>query len=205
MATTIEWGGAPGSLDPEATPSPAIVPAESGNNDTAGFFGAGFGFSIRVGEYNNTSYVTNDNGTTNFGALPNLMYANTSGAYVASELVATELLEVDNQEATLKIKLTTDSDVQTQNTSFRAFDRVNIDNNPSGVTVYAAEINKPSTSFRGSGDINWTSVAGSGSTLSLDDQLLSSGVHVWYIGLSVTPTSIGEKTDLGFYFETEFL
>lgn len=206
MATTIKWG-APAGFNPEDDPSPEIVPAESGNNDTAGFFGAGFGFSIRVNEYNNTSRVTNDNGTTDFGALPNLRYdtASNSGAFVGSELVSTELLEVDNTEATLKIKLSTDSPVQCQNSSFRAFDRVNIDNNPSGVTVQACEINKPQTSFRGSGDQFWTSVAGSGSILSLDDQLLSSGVHVWYVGLSVTPTSIGEKTNLGFYFETEFL
>lgn len=206
MATTIKWG-APAGLNPENDPSPEIVPAESGTYDTLGFFGSAFGFSIRVGEYNNTSYVTNDDGTANNGSVPNLRYdtASNSGAYVGAESVATELLEVNNTEATLKIKLSTDTSVQTQNTSFRAFDRVNIDNNPSGVTVQAAEINKPSPSFRGSGDASWTSVAGSGSTLALDDQLLSSGVHVWYVGLSVTPTSIGEKTNLGFYFETEFL
>lgn len=206
MATTIKWG-APAGLNPEDDPSPEILPAESGTFDTAGFFGAAFGFSIRVGEYNNTSRVTNDNGSADNGALPNLRYdtASNSGAFVASESVATELLEVDNTESTLKIKLSTDSPVQTQNTSFRAFDRVNIDNNPSGVTVQAAEINKPQPSFRGSGDTSWTAVAGSGSTLSLDNQLLSSGVHVWHVGLSVTPTSIGEKTNLGFYFETEFL
>lgn len=197
MATTITWHGGDGANQ--------ILPAESGDNDTLGFFGAGFGFSIRVGEFNNTSYVTNDNGTTNYGQTPNLRWANVSGAYVASETVATELLEVDNTEATLRIRLTTDSNVQTQNTSFRAFDRVSINNDPSGVTVYAAEINKPSPSVRGSGDTNWTAIAGSGATLSMDDQLYASGVHDYYVGLSVTPDSIGEKTDLGFYWETEFL
>lgn len=197
MATTIDWYGGDGANQ--------ILPAESGNNDTLGFFGAGFGFSIRVGEYNNTSYVTNDNGTTNFGQVPNLRWANTSGAYVASETVATELLEVDNTEATLRITLNTDSDVQTQNTTFRAFDRVNIDNDPSGVTILAAEINKPSPSIRGSGDTFWTTIAGSGATLALDDKLFASGVQQWYIGVTGTPTSIGEKTNLGYYFETEFL
>lgn len=197
MATTITWYGGDAANQ--------ILPAESGDNDTLGFFGAGFGFSIRVGEYNNSCYVTNDNGTTNYGQVPNLRYANTSGAYVASETVATELLEVDNSEATLRIRLSTDSNVQTQNTYFRAFDRSNIDNNPSGVTVYAAEINKPSPSVRGSGDTSWTSIYGSGSTLAMDSQLYASGVHDWYIGMTATPTSIGEKTNLGFYFETEFL
>ena len=197
MATTIEWYGGDGANE--------IVPAESGANDTLGFFGAGFGFSIRVGEYNNSTYVTTDNGSTNHGQVPNLRYANSSGAYVASELVATELLEIDDDEATLKIILTTDSAVQTQNASFRAFDRNNINNNPSGVTVYAAEILKPDTGVRGSGDASWISIAGSGSVLDLEDHAYSSGVDEWYIGLTVTPTSIGEKTNLAFYFQTEFV
>lgn len=197
MATTITWYGGDGANQ--------ILPAESGANDTLGFFGAGFGFSIRVGEYNNTSYVTNDNGTTSYGQVPNLKYANTSGAYVASETVATELLEVDNSEATLRITLATDSSVQTQNTAFRAFDRSDIDSNPVGVTVYAAEINKPSPSIRGSGDTYWTAVAGSGSVLGLDAHTAASGTHQWYVGVSATPLSIGEKTNIGFYFETEFL
>lgn len=197
MATTVEWRG--------GDQVNQILPAGSGANDTLGFFGAGFGFSIRVGEYNNSCFVTNDNGTTNYGQVPNLRYFNTSGAYVASELVGTELLEVDDSEATLEIRLITDSSVETQNTSFRAFDRSNIDNDPSGVIVYAAEIIKPNPVVRGSGDQNWTAIAGSGSTLSLDDQTTPTGVHYWYVGLTATPTSIGEKTNLGFYFETEFV
>lgn len=197
MATEITWAGGDGAND--------ILPANSGDNDTLGSFGAAFGFSIRVGEYNNTSYVTNDNGTTNYGQVPNLRYANVSGAYVASETVATELLEVDNSEATLRIRLTTDTNVQTQNAAFRAFDRSSINNNPSGVTVYAAEINKPSPSVRGSGDSHWLQVYGSGSTLSLDNQMFATGVHDFYIGITVSPTSIGQKTNLAYYFESEFI
>lgn len=196
MATTISWAGGDGAN--------AILPANSGDNDTLGSFGAGFGFSIRVGEYNNTNYVTNDNGTTNYGQCPNLRYANVSGAYVASETVATELLQVDNSESTLRIRLNTDTSVATQNAAFRAFDRSNINNNPSGVVVYAAEINKPGA-LRGSGDSHWLQVYGSGSTLSLDNQAFVTGVHDWYIGVTVSPTSIGQKTNLAYYFETEFV
>jgi hypothetical protein len=199
MATTIEWRGGDGVNQ--------ILPANSGDNDTLGFFGANFGFSIRVGEYNNTSFVTTDNGSANHGQVPNLRYYNSSGCYVASELTPTELRNVDNAEATLKITLTTDSAVRTQNTSFRAFDRTSINNDPSGVTVYAAEIRKHSVSTYGSGDASWTEIYGSGSTLSLDNRTSEtpSGVQNFYIGLTVSPDSIGEKTNLGFYFETEFL
>lgn len=197
MTTTLTWRGGDAINQ--------IVAAESGNNDTLGFFGANFGYSIRVGEYNNTCYVTNDNGTTNYGQVPNLRFANTSGAYVASELTATELLEVNQDEATLQITLVNDTAVQTRNTAFRAFDRSNINSNPSGVTIYSAEVEKASVGVRGSGDVSWKSIFGSGSILTLDDHLYSSGTHRWYIGLTATPLSIGQKTQIGFYFETEFL
>jgi hypothetical protein len=197
MVATISWRGGDGANE--------IVPAESGANDTLGFFGANFGYSIRVGEYNQTSFVTTDNGSANHGQVPNLKYANVSGAYVASELTASELLEVNNDEATLQIRLVNDTPVQTRNTSFRAFDRSNVNNNPSGVAIYAAEILKGSVSVRGSGDTNWTQIYGSGSTLTLEDHLYGSGTHYWYVGLTATPQSIGQKTQIGFYFETEFL
>lgn len=198
MATVVQWFGGAGS--------PEILPAASGGLNTLGFFGASFGFSIRVGEYNQTSYRTNANGTSDGSQVPNLRFANTSGAFVGPSVVAEELLEVNNTEATLNIRLTTDNPIQTQNSSFRAFDRLNINNNPSGVTIRAAEIRKDQVSVRGSGDTFWTAIAGSGSTLSLDDQTTENFTeHNWYVGLTATPTSIGEKTDLGFYFETEFL
>lgn len=198
MATTIDWYGGDGSNE--------ILPAESGEFDTLGFFGAAYGFSIRVGEYNQTSRVTNDNGTAQNGQIPNVRYANPTGAFVASELVGRELQNVDNDEATLRIRLFTDSTVSTQNSAFRAFDRTNIANAPSGVTVLAAEIrNPPGSPTPSSGDSSWTTIAGA-TDLSLADQTVSpSSVHEWFIAITVTPTSIGEKTDLGFYFETEFL
>lgn len=198
MATTIQWFGGAGS--------PEIQPAASGGLNTLGFFGSNFGFSIRVGEYNNTCYRTNSIGTSNGGALPNLRWANATGAYVGSELTASELLEIDNSEATLLITLNTDAAIKTQNSSLRAFDRLSINSNPSGVTIRAAEIAKDQPAVRGSGDSGWTFIAGSGDTLSLADQTTDDfTTHDWYIGLTATPTSIGEKTNIGLYFETEFL
>jgi len=201
MATSVSWFGGDGSNE--------IVPAESGLNDTLGFFGSNFGFSIQVGAYNNTTFVTRDDGSFNHGQCPNLRWANTSGAFVASELIATELLEIQDDEATIRIRLTTDSAVQTQNAAFRAFDRVSIANAPSGVTIRAAEVSNGDIITRGSGDVSWTAIAGTGA-LSLD----GSGGGAWnpiatqhdfFVALTVTPTSIGEKTSVGFYFETEFL
>lgn len=199
MTTTIEWFGGAGS--------PEILPAASGGLNTVGFFGSSFGFSIRVSEYNNTTYLTNANGTSNGGQLPNLRWANTSGAFVGPALNAVELRNVQQAECTLKITLTTDNPIGTQNTNFRAFDRISINNNPSGVTIQAAEIRKTGATLYGSGDINWTAIAGSGSVLSLADKVTEAPAteHNWYVGLSATPGSIGEKTEIALYFETEFL
>lgn len=197
MASTIRWFAGDGS--------PEISPAASGGFNTVGFYGGSFGLSIRVSEYNDTSYRTTEDGSSDGGALPNLKFANATGAYVASEISATELLEVDNDEATIRVQLTTDSAVGTQNTRFRAYDKSNIDNDPSGVTVKAAEIRKDNPAVRGSGDSSWTDIAGSGSVLSLDDQTNSDTEHTWYIGLTASPNSIGEKTNFALYFETEFL
>jgi len=198
MATTIQWFGGAGS--------PEILPAASGGFNTVGFFGAGFGFSIRVGEFNNTTFRTNANGTSDGAQLPNLRFANVSGAFAGASVVAEELLEINNSETTLKITLTTDNPIQTQNTNFRAFDRVSINNDPSGVTIRAAEMRKDQSLVRGSGNTNWLVVAGSGSVRTLFDQTTENNtVHDFYVGLTGTPNSIGEKTEIGFYFETEFL
>lgn len=197
MASTIRWFAGDGS--------PEINPAPSGGLNTVGFFGGGFGLSIRVGEYNDNSYRTNENGTTDGGSLPNLKFANVSGAFVASEIVATELLEVDNDESTLRIRLNTDSAVATQNAEFRAYDKLSINSDPSGVAVRAAEIRKDNVSVRGSGDTNWTLIAGSGTTLSLDDRTLAATQHDYFVGLTASPNSIGEKTNFAFYFQVEFL
>jgi hypothetical protein len=198
MATTLNF------LSP-ANPSLEVLPAASGGFNTIGFYGPGFGLSVRVGEYNETTYRTTEDGQTDGGALPNLRYANTSGAFVASEIVATELQQIDNSEATLRIRLTTDSAVQTQNAKFRTFDKTSIDNAPSGVNVFAAEIIKPSGASPGTGDVNWTQIQGSGAVLSLDDQTTASTEHNFYLALTSTPTSIGEKTNFAMYFEVEFL
>jgi len=197
MASNLRWFGGDGGVE--------ISPAASGGFNTCGFFGGAFGLSIRVGEYNETTFRTTEDGQSDGGAVPNLRFANVSGAYVAGEIVATELLEVNNSESTLNIRLTTDSAVGTQNTKFRTFDKTSINNPPSGVTVYAAEIRKDQPTVRGSGDTNWTQIFGSGSVLSLDDQGNLSTQHDWFVGLTASPDSIGAKSSFALYAETEFI
>ena len=198
MATTVSF------RNPAST-SVEIAPAASGGFNTLGFYGPGFGLSVRVGEFNETTFRTTEDGQSDGGAFPNLRFANSSGTFVGAEIVATELLEVNNNEATLLIRLNTDSAVATQNTKFRAFDKTSIDSAPSGVTVRAAEIMKEDVSVRGSGDQDWTVIQGSTDVLSFDNQPDAATEHNWRVGITATPDSIGEKTNFAFYFETEFL
>jgi len=197
MASTVRFFGGNGT--------PEVLPAASGGFNTVGFYGAGFGLSVRVGEYNESTFRTVENGTSNGGSMPNLRFANPTGAWVGGLIPARELREVNNSETTLRVRVNTDSAVATQNTRFRAFDKTNINNNPSGVTVRAAEIRKDNVLVRGSGDSGWTTIAGSGSVLSLDSRPDLTTQKDFYIGLTVSPNSIGEKTQFALYFETEFL
>jgi len=198
MATTLKF------FDP-ADVGTEIFPAASGGLNTIGFYGPGFGLSVRVGDFNENTFRTTEDGQTDGNSLPNLRFANVSGAFVANEILATPLLEVLNSEATLRVELITDVAVTTQNATFRTFDKTSIDNPPSGVSVFAAEI-RNAVGPVGSGDVNWTqNLGGSGVVLSMDDQTNPNTTHNFWIGITSSPTSIGEKTNFAFYFETEFL
>jgi hypothetical protein len=195
MATTLRF------LNP-ANNSIEILPAASGGLNTIGFYGPGFGLSVRVGEFNETTFRTTEDGQTNGTQLPNVRWASATGAYVGPSIIEQGLQSILTTEATLQVELITDVAVQTQNTVFRTFDKTSIDNVPSGVDVYAAEIQAGAAS----GDASWTNpFGGSGNVLNLDDQTVAATTHNWYIALSSSPTSIGEKTNFAFYFETEFL
>lgn len=194
MATTLRF------LNP-SNPADEILPAASGGFNTVGFYGPGFGLSVRVGEFNETTFRTTEDGQTNGNALPNVRWASATGAFVGASIIEQGLQSIGITEATIQVELVTDVAVQTQNTIFRTFDKTSIDNPPSGVDVYAAEVQAGAAS----GDANWTQIQGSGVVLGLDDQTVAATTHNWYLALSSTPTSIGEKTNFAFYFETEFL
>ncbi len=198
MATTLKF------FNP-ANPVIEILPASSGGLNTIGFYGPGFGLSVRVGDFNEGTFRTTEDGQTNGSALPNLRWANISGVFIGASILPAPLLGVLNAQATLRIELVTDVAVTTQNGVFRTFDKSSIDNPPSGVDVFAAEIRNTAGPV-GSGDTFWTpQLGGSGVVLPVDDKVDSNTTHNFWIALSSTPTSIGEKTNFAFYFETEFL
>ena len=202
MATTVRW------LHPDGV-SAEVFP--SGAANAIGFYGSAFGQSVRVGEYQDSTEVTDANGAAESGSLKN-------NKYISSTEVKVDAGSNENisgmacNDVTLMIQFDNTSAVQLQNTSFRAYDRVSIANPQSGVTVQAYEaassasgsLSGNDTAANAFGDTTWTQISGA-TALSLIEQSGSATTHYHYIGMAGSPTQIGQKTDLGYYYETEFL
>lgn len=199
--------------------SNTIAIANTGLNGSGlGFFGPeGFGNSVNVGNYNDSTFITDSNGLFQGPQLNNVKYVHPASGSI-NGLSAVNLLAVPNYLATLKISFTHTSAVKTQNAQFRCYDRNNINNNPSGVACLVAEIRKPDTNqanVNGSGSASWTQINGSGSVLNMVSSPGLSGLrpngpdtsstqHDWYLAICQSPSSTGVKTSAG-YFSVEYL
>lgn len=197
--------------------SSTIIPIVSGSG--VGFYSSGgFGASVPVGDYNSRCYITDGNGVVSGAEINNVKYLSSGSAILGQAGSGIKLTQVPNYLSTMRIELTSDTAVKTRNAQVRIYDRSNINSPPSGVTCYGAEIIHTDTvqNNNGSGDATWTSLYGSGSTLSMVDSpglsgLSPSGInttsttHHWYLALSAIPQSIGSKTQFGLYFAVEYL
>ena len=181
-----------------------------------GFYGAGFGNSVPVGSYNSTTFITDANGTVEGSQVNNVKYIHPSSGQVnggGDVLVNT----IPNYLATLNIRFTHSSTVLAENVELRIYDRINTNNDPSGVTCQVAELIQTDNVYTtGSGDSTWTDVHGSGVTLTLADSPgisglyaggggLSSQRHDWFTILSPSPDSIGSKTFFGLSVSLSYL
>lgn len=185
-----------------------------------GFYGGGFGQSVNVGDYQNTTFITDSTGAVQGAQVNNVTYQNSMSGIVNSSTSGILLTYIPNYQATLNIRFTNDTAVKTQNVKLRIYDRVSIDNEPSGVLSQVAEVIHLSTvqSAGGSGDTTWTSVAGSGSVLTLAPSPGTSGLyagngsnstysdtrHDNYVCISQSPSSIGSKLS-ALYVSLEYL
>jgi len=183
-----------------------------------GFYGdGGFGVSVAVGSHQGRTFITDSTGTAEGPELNNTKYASSSGVFIGTSGNANLLLELPNYLSTLNLRFTNGSAVKTQNVKAYGYDRVSKNNDPSGVTLQAAEVIHPNTvqDLSGSGDASWTSIAGSGSVLSLVSSPGISGLspngtnttdvrHDWFVALSASPDSVGAK-EFALWFELEYL
>jgi len=186
-----------------------------------GFYGAGFGSSVEVGEYQESTFITNGAGTAQGPQVNNITWTHNNSGEVNGAGASINLLSIPNYLATLNIRFTHSTAVKTQNAKLRIYDRTSINNNPSGVTCKVAELIHPHTlqTQVGSGSSSWAQpvgssiildmakspgmsglVAGNGSVSTADDTR-----HDWYTAISASPDSIGSKTQFALYFETEYL
>lgn len=186
-----------------------------------GFFGSdGFGSSVGVGEHPSRTFITNGAGTTQGPEVDNVKWLNAMSGILGQAGSGIALTVIPNYQSTLAIDFINDTAVQTQNAKFYVYDRVNKNNDPSGVTAKVAEIIHPgeTQANNGSGDTVWTTAYGSGSILNLCPSPGVSGLyagngndggwsdthHRWHTAISLSPDSIGSKTQVGGYFSVEY-
>lgn len=182
-----------------------------------GFYGGGFGFSVAVGEYQDSTFITDGNGTSQGPQVDNIKYMNTQSGIVNGASSGVNILNIPNYLASLNARFTHSTAVKTQNAKLRIYDRSNINNPASGVTCKVAELVHPSTSqlVTGSGSSVWQTPTGSSVVMSLTASPGISGQrpngantsatdHDYYFAISASPDSIGSKTNFGLYMELEY-
>lgn len=124
-----------------STTSPSGINHAAGSG--LGFYGASYGISVPVGQYQDTTWVTNANGTANDQyQLNNLKFMHTgSGQFNAGTTYP--LWQVPNYYSPLNIRFTHDEAVRVQNCKLRIFDRNDVGNQASGVTTQVYEVRHP--------------------------------------------------------------
>jgi hypothetical protein len=122
----------------------------SGINHAAGsglgFYGASYGISVPVSQYQDSTWVTNSNGTA-VDAIPlnNVKFVHLESGNVNSTTTYA-LSGVPNIFAPLNIRFAHDEPVRVQNCKLRIFDRNDISRQASGVTTFVYEIRHPNPS-----------------------------------------------------------
>lgn len=183
-----------------------------------GFYGANFGDSVDVGEYQDSCFITNGAGTSLGPQIDNIKWLNSGSGTVNGTTSGIPLTAIPNYLATLNIRFVHSVAVKTQNAKLYCYDRTSIANPASGVTFKAAELIHPDTvqNNNGSGDTVWLTLAGTGVYMDLVASPGMSGLrpngaetsadrHDWYTAMSASPDSVGSKTQFGVYFSVEYL
>jgi len=206
----------------------AAIDFYHGNGTTAlaasgvGFYGATFGSSVQVASYQDSTFITNSNGTVNGGSMNNNKYVGTSSGVQVNGDSTVNLNTVALASGSLNVRFTFDSVVMTQNGQFRIMDRVDADAPASGVTSEVAQLCNggsgvdQSTGAAQAGHNGWMALAGSGTVMTLLSSPGSGGLsplgssttdvrHDWYLAMSASPQSIGSKTSFGGYLALEYL
>lgn len=125
-----------------------------------GFYGSTFGSSVQIGSFNQSTFITNSNGTTNGGAAYNVKYTAAASGEPFSTGSGIPLVRINGYHRTLDINFDHTTPVNVQNVQFRIYDRVNINNPASGVNTKVAEL----VNFNGQSYTNWLATPGDANT-----------------------------------------
>jgi hypothetical protein len=194
------------------------------NSSGLGFFGASFGTSVQVGEYQDSTYISASDGSAPAGPeATNCKYDTVTSGVIIDGAAAIVPSAVVINSGTLNIRFTFDSAVKTQNCELRIFDRVSITNGAEGVTTQVLQVCNGGSGVSSSGTAlapashpGWVAPSGSGVTVPLLSSAGSGGLspsgtdtqdtrHDWYVCLSASPLSIGSKEAFGLYVQLEYL
>ncbi len=194
------------------------------NASGLGFFGATFGTSVQVGQYQDSTYISSSNGSSEGPQATNCKYDTiTSGVFVDDDSVAAVPSAIVINSGTMNIRFTFDSAVKTQNSELRIFDRSVITNGATGVTTQVLQVCNGGSGVSSSGTAiapgshpGWIAPSGSGVVMALLYSAGSGGLspsgtstedtrHDWYTCMSATPLSIGSKEAFGLYVQLEYL
>lgn len=186
------------------------------------FFSSSFGNSVKVGQYQDTTYISDGAGTVQGPQVNNIKWFNSGSGYLNSATQATGVKYFTNALATLQVRFSNDTAVKTQNGLLYIYDRTNIANAASGVQTQVYEIIHPDPiqNNTGSGTSSWTimsGVAGAVNSMSISSSPGISGIynntsstrpdtnHDFYFALSATPNTVGSKSNYGLYISLEYL
>jgi len=187
-----------------------------------GFYGAAFGNSVQVGQYQDSTFITTSNGVTEGPEATNAKYITSSGLSIDGDVTVVPSAVALNS-GTMNIRFTYDSAVKTQNCELRIYDRSSINNGATGVTTQVCQLANGGSGVSSSGTAiapashaGWVAPSGSGVTVALLSSAGSGGLspsgtdtedarHDWYACLSASPLSIGSKELFGLYVALEYL
>lgn len=174
-----------------------------------GFYGANFGSPLGVGFWNQRTFVSSSDGTTQGVEADNCMWVSSTGVVLGNTGSGILPTQVPNHQATIEARFTNDTPVTVPTATAYFYDRSSINNAPSGIVFKVLEIIHPGITQdnSGSGDSAWLTPAGSSVTVSLAPSPGPSGLyagngsnstwsdtsHSWFMAISCSPNSIGSK------------
>lgn len=177
--------------------SPTTIDA----TDLLQFAGAAFDDPITVGQYNDSTHVESSVGANDSsGNTPkNNKFISQSGGTGGDSQVnvgagTVDLDTVSTANSALKINFSDGASVSTTGAVFYAYDGTTPANAPVGVDFRAAE----------QGDANFTEAEGSGAPVTINDDTAATS-HDYFLIVSASPTSVGEKTAFALRIELTYI